>query len=54
MPNYPRISRQATIDSSLEVNGQVLKAQEMMSRMLVRVKVNDRGPYLFIVDSGAD
>ncbi len=22
--------------------------------MLVRVKVNDRGPYLFIVDSGAD
>jgi predicted aspartyl protease len=44
----------ATIDSSLEVNGQRLKAEEMMSRMLVRVEVNDRGPFLFIVDSGAD
>jgi predicted aspartyl protease len=51
--NRPMIST-ATIDSSLEVNGQTLKAEELMSRMLVRVKVNDRGPYLFIVDSGAD
>jgi predicted aspartyl protease len=53
VPNRPMIPT-ATIDSTLEVNGQVLKAQELMSRMLVRVKVNDRGPYLFIVDSGAD
>lgn len=53
VPNHPMIPI-ATIDSSLEVNGQRLKAQEMMSRMLIRVKVNERGPYLFIVDSGAD
>lgn len=51
--NRPMIPT-ATIDSSLEVHGQTLKAQEMMSRMLVRVRVNDRGPFLFIVDSGAD
>lgn len=44
----------ATIDSALEVHGQTLKAEEMMSRMLVRVRVNDRGPFLFLVDSGAD
>jgi predicted aspartyl protease len=53
LPNHPMIPT-ATIDSSLEVNGQTLKAQDLMSRMLIRVKVNDRGPYLFIVDSGAD
>jgi len=53
LPDHPMIPT-ATIDSTLEVNGQTLKAQELMSRMLVRVKVNDRGPYLFIVDSGAD
>jgi predicted aspartyl protease len=44
----------ATVDSSLVVTGEKLKAEEMMSRMLVRVMVNDRGPYLFIVDSGSD
>jgi predicted aspartyl protease len=53
LPDRPMIPT-ATIDSTLEVHGQVLKAQDLMSRMLVRVKVNDRGPYLFIVDSGAD
>jgi predicted aspartyl protease len=52
-PDGPTIPT-ATIDSSLEVHGQTLKAEELMSRMLVRVKVNDRGPYFFIVDSGAD
>jgi predicted aspartyl protease len=53
LPDRPMIPT-ATIDSTLEVHGQVLKAQDLMSRMLVRVKVNDRGSYLFIVDSGAD
>jgi predicted aspartyl protease len=53
VPGGPTIPT-ATIDSSLEVHGQTLKAEEMMSRMLVRVRVNNRGPFYFIVDSGAD
>ena len=44
----------ATIDNSLEVVGESLAAEQRRSRLFVDVKVNGRGPYSFLVDSGAD
>jgi predicted aspartyl protease len=44
----------ATIDNSLEVVGESLAAEQRRSRLFVDVKVNGRGPYRFLVDSGAD
>lgn len=44
----------ATIDNSLEVTGDPVAAKEVNSRMQVGVLVNDKGPYRFFVDSGAD
>ena len=44
----------ATIDNSLEVTGDPVAAKEVNARMLVGVTVDDRGPFRFFVDSGAD
>ena len=44
----------AQFDPGLAVGGQDVKAKKIESRLSVDVKVNGRGPYRFIVDSGAD
>ncbi|MFZ4687658.1 MAG: aspartyl protease family protein [Polymorphobacter sp.] len=44
----------ASIDNTLEVVGENLEAEERRSRLFVDVRVNGRGPYSFLVDSGAD
>jgi hypothetical protein len=44
----------AVIDPNLAVGGEELKARKIETRLSVEVKVNGRGPYRFIVDSGAD
>lgn len=44
----------AVIDQSLAVGGEDVKAKKIESRLSVEVLVNGRGPYRFIVDSGAD
>jgi predicted aspartyl protease len=44
----------AYFDPSLDVGGQDLKARKVETRLTVQVLVNGRGPYDFIVDSGAD
>ena len=44
----------AQLDPSLAIGGQDVKAKKIESRLSVDVHVNGRGPYKFIVDSGAD
>lgn len=44
----------ATIDDTLEVAGEAVRARRVRTRMTVGVEVNGRGPYRFLVDSGAD
>jgi len=44
----------ASIDDTLAIGGEDLKAREVETRLSVEVHVNGRGPYQFIVDSGAD
>jgi len=44
----------AVIDQTLAVEGQDVKAKKIETRLSVEVLVNGRGPYRFIVDSGAD
>jgi hypothetical protein len=44
----------ADFDSTLAVGGQDLKARDVDTRLNVDVSVNGRGPYRFVVDSGAD
>lgn len=44
----------AEIDPTLAVEGQDVKAKKVETRLSVEVQVNGRGPYKFIVDSGAD
>lgn len=44
----------ATIDNSLAINGTDVKARAIDTRLSVDVQVNGRGPYHFVVDSGAD
>ena len=44
----------ATFDNSLAISGDELKARENDTRLSVGVQVNGRGPYQFVVDSGAD
>jgi predicted aspartyl protease len=52
-PNVPPLPP-AYFDPSLAVGGQDVKAREIETRLSVDVLVNRRGPYRFIVDSGAD
>jgi len=44
----------AVIDNKLIIGGEDIKARKVSTRMTVEVKVNGRGPYRFLVDSGAD
>ena len=44
----------AYYDPTLDVGGEDVKARKVESRLTVQVLVNGRGPYNFIVDSGAD
>jgi len=44
----------AVIDDTLAVEGDQIDARKVETRLSVEVRVNGRGPYQFIVDSGAD
>lgn len=44
----------ATIDEALEIGGDDVEARKRETRLSVEVRVNQRGPYQFVVDSGAD
>ena len=44
----------ATIDNTLEVTGDSLAAKEVNDRMQIGVMVDNKGPFRFFVDSGAD
>jgi len=44
----------AVIDNTLAIGGQEIDARKVRTRMTVEVLVNGRGPYRFLVDSGAD
>jgi predicted aspartyl protease len=50
MPPLPT----AAIDPTLTIGGKELKARQIETRLSVAVQVNGRGPYHFVVDSGAD
>ena len=44
----------ATLDENLVIEGEEVAAREFEERMTVPVLVNGRGPFRFVVDSGAD
>lgn len=44
----------AAIDEALDIGGDDVDARKVETRLSVEVRVNDRGPYQFVVDSGAD
>jgi len=44
----------AQFDNTLAIGGKDVKAREIDTRLSVDVQVNGRGPYHFVVDSGAD
>lgn len=44
----------ATLDDALEIEGESVDARVLETRMAVDVHVNGKGPYRFVVDSGAD
>lgn len=44
----------AQFDEKLNIGGDAVKAKEVVNRLTVDTLVNGRGPYRFIVDSGAD
>jgi hypothetical protein len=52
-PNVPPLPP-AVFDNGLNVGGDDLKAKKIDTRLYVDVLVNARGPYRFVVDSGAD
>jgi hypothetical protein len=52
-PNVPPLPP-AHFDPSLAVGGEDVKARKIETRLTVQVQVNGRGPFHFIVDSGAD
>jgi hypothetical protein len=44
----------AVIDETLAIGGEDIGARKVETRLSVEVRVNGRGPYQFVVDSGAD
>jgi predicted aspartyl protease len=44
----------AALDNTLQIGGEDINARKVNTRMTVEVHVNGRGPYRFLVDSGAD
>jgi hypothetical protein len=53
-PSKMRTLPPAVIDNSLLIEGEDINARKARTRMTVEVLVNGRGPYRFVVDSGAD
>ncbi len=53
-PPAPSFIPTATIDDTLEVEGDTVAARQVRTRMTVGVLVNGKGPFRFMVDSGAD
>lgn len=53
-PSEMRPLTPAVIDNKLNIGGDAVSARKVDSRMTVAVQVNGRGPYHFVVDSGAD
>ena len=45
---------EAQLDDTLTVEGDELDAKQLRSRLNIDVSINARGPYRFVVDSGAD
>ena len=52
-PNVPPLPP-AVLDDALVIGGDDVKARQSNTRLTVEVGVNGRGPYRFLVDSGAD
>ena len=52
-PNMPALPP-AVIDETLAIGGDDIDARKVETRLSVEVRVNGRGPYQFVVDSGAD
>ena len=52
-PNMPPLPP-AVIDEALDIAGDDIGARKVETRLSVEVRVNGRGPYQFVVDSGAD
>jgi hypothetical protein len=52
-PNVPPLPP-AQFDNKLAIGGDNVKARKVDTRLTVNVEVNGRGPYRFVVDSGAD
>lgn len=44
----------ATVDDSLEITGDEIDAEQKRNRLFIEVRINDAGPFRFLVDSGAD
>ena len=44
----------ATVDNSLEITGETIDAEQKRNRLFIDVRINDKGPFRFLVDSGAD
>lgn len=44
----------ATLDDGLEIDGEAVDGRDVRARLSVPVLVESRGPYHFVVDSGAD
>jgi Aspartyl protease len=53
-PNTVPALPPAIFDKTLAIGGDDVKARKVDTRLSVEVQVNGRGPYRFIVDSGAD
>jgi hypothetical protein len=54
-PPPPRIApAEAQIDDGLEIAGDGIAGEQVDTRMAIGVTVDGRGPYRFVVDSGAD
>jgi hypothetical protein len=52
-PDMPALPP-AVIDEALAIEGDDIDARKVETRLTVEVRVNGRGPYQFVVDSGAD
>jgi hypothetical protein len=52
-PQIPPLTP-AVIDNTLAIGGQKIKAREIETRLSIDVRIDGRGPYRFLVDSGAD
>jgi predicted aspartyl protease len=44
----------AMVDNSLEITGEEIDAEQKRNRLFIDVRINDQGPFRFLVDSGAD